>query len=236
WDALLERAGRPLWRRSESNVLEPLPRMQGLSIAVAYDDAFCDYFADTLELLEQCGAELLDFSPLSDAEIPAAADIVYLGGGRLERTADQLAANSCMIASLRRFAERGGRVYAEAAGMAYLSERLQLPSGQVLPMAGVLPTAAVWRPVAAPPASPTGVSLPLESWLGGRGDTLRGYACPNWKFETVGPVDAAVGDGAGGAAFVQRRHVIGSQLCLNLVAQPHLLRHFLTRPLARTAR
>lgn len=42
------------------------------------------YYKDNLRLLEKLGAQLLEFSPLHDREIPREADALLLGGGHPE--------------------------------------------------------------------------------------------------------------------------------------------------------
>ena len=46
-------------------------------LGVAQDKAFCFTYAENLELLEQCGAELVYFSPLTDAKLPENLDGLY---------------------------------------------------------------------------------------------------------------------------------------------------------------
>ena len=39
-------------------------------IAVAKDEAFCFYYGENLRLLQECGAKLVDFSPIHDTRLP----------------------------------------------------------------------------------------------------------------------------------------------------------------------
>ena len=88
------------------------------TVAIALDEAFTNYFPETLEQLESAGVTLRDFSPLKGEAIPEGTDVVYLGGGAADRFWPKLAANHCLAQSLRCFAGRGGRVYAEGTGLA----------------------------------------------------------------------------------------------------------------------
>lgn len=108
-------------------------------IGVARDAAFCFYYQDNLILLERAGAKLVEFSPLSDVQLPAAVDALYFGGGYPELYAAQLSANTALASEVRGFAASGRPIYAECGGMMYLGERLRTRDGQVHTMAGVLP-------------------------------------------------------------------------------------------------
>jgi cobyrinic acid a,c-diamide synthase len=106
-------------------------------LAVARDEAFCFYYTDNLELLEQAGAELVPFSPI-DEPLPEDIDGIYLGGGYPELHADRLAANTSTRQAIREFASAGGPIYAECGGLMYLAQTLEL-NGETHPLCGVLP-------------------------------------------------------------------------------------------------
>jgi cobyrinic acid a,c-diamide synthase len=110
-------------------------------IGIARDRAFCFYYPENLQLLEQAGAELVSFSPLSDAELPKGLDGIYLGGGYPELHAGQLAANHGLLGQLRRQAEAGLPIYAECGGFMYLCRSLD-----ERPLVGVFPCAARMLP------------------------------------------------------------------------------------------
>jgi cobyrinic acid a,c-diamide synthase len=106
-------------------------------VGVARDEAFCFYYTDNLELLEQAGAELVEFSPIRDA-LPDDLDGLYFGGGYPELHAAELAGNVGTREAIRDFAAAGGPVYAECGGLMYLADSLEL-DGDRHPFCGVLP-------------------------------------------------------------------------------------------------
>lgn len=107
------------------------------TIAVAEDEAFSFYYEDNLELLEELGAEIVRFSPLHDTSLPE-ADGLLIGGGYPELKAQELAANTSMVSSIRRAAEQGMPMLAECGGFQYLQERLVDAEGTAYQMCGVL--------------------------------------------------------------------------------------------------
>ncbi len=115
------------------------PEQERVRVGVARDKAFSFYYEDNFDLLRENGAEIVDFSPLSDAALPENLDCLYLGGGYPELYADGLSRNTAMSAAIREFAEAGKPVYAECGGMIYLGHALTTLDGQSYPMAGVLP-------------------------------------------------------------------------------------------------
>lgn len=111
--------------------------LAGLRLAVAYDDAFRFYYHDNLELLQANGAELVYFSPLTDAELPPNCHAIYIGGGYPEVFAAKLSANSQMIKAIKEAAEHGTAIFAECGGLMYLTEGIYDLNNQYHAMVGV---------------------------------------------------------------------------------------------------
>ena len=112
-----------------------LPRQEEpVRIAVARDNAFCFYYEDSLEALMEMGAELVEFSPLSDEKLPENIQGLYLGGGYPELYARQLSENKTMLASIRSSIEGGLPTIAECGGFMYLTEAIgDYPTAGVVP-------------------------------------------------------------------------------------------------------
>jgi cobyrinic acid a,c-diamide synthase len=219
---------RALAARRPPTACEPAivaPPAVSLRVAVAFDDAFCCYFPDTLDLLELHGAELIHFSPLRDESLPPRVDVVYLGCGHPEQHAAHLAANHCMTTALRNHQCAGRRVYAEGGGLAYLCRQIETPAG-TWPMTGLLPAVARMDP-APPPPTPAELTLQADCWLGAAGAALRGYRNGIWRLEPAEALVPLATAGDGGADLVARHHAVGSRLHLNFAAQPEVFRGFL---------
>lgn len=107
-----------------------------LRTAVARDAAFNFVYEENIRYLHDLG-EVVYFSPLKDASLPA-ADFVYFPGGYPELYLAALSANKPMLESVRRYAEGGGRLLAECGGMMYLSDEIRDKDGTAYPMVGVL--------------------------------------------------------------------------------------------------
>lgn len=108
-------------------------------IAVAHDEAFSFYYTENLRLLEQLGAELVEFSPLTDKALPEGTSGLYLGGGYPEVHAAELSANAVMRGCVRDAVASGMPCVAECGGFMYLQDSIADDTGNVFPMAGVLP-------------------------------------------------------------------------------------------------
>lgn len=91
-----------------------------LRIGVAMDAAFCFYYEDNLDFLRELGAEIVYFSPLTDAALPENLSGLYMGGGYPELHGEQLSQNASMQQSIREAVEGGMPCLAEC-GAFYVS-------------------------------------------------------------------------------------------------------------------
>ena len=99
-------------------------------VAVAGGPAFTFGYAENEELLTAAGAEVVRFDPLRDTALPPRTGGVVIGGGFPETYAAELSANEPLRRAVAAFT---GPIYAECAGLLYLSRRLD-----DAPMCGVL--------------------------------------------------------------------------------------------------
>lgn len=107
-------------------------------IAVAQDRAFCFTYAENLRVLSQLGCEILAFSPISDAQLPA-CDGLYLPGGYPELYAEPLSENRSMRDSIAAAIRTGMPTIAECGGFLYLHKSLTNADGVTFPMVGIYP-------------------------------------------------------------------------------------------------
>ena len=148
-------------------------------VAVARDKAFCFYYRDNLELLEELGAELIEFSPLTDAALPD-CDGLILGGGYPELYARELSENETMRASVRAAVRGGLPTIAECGGFMYLTERI----GEH-PMVGAIPACCRDTKKLSRFGYAT-VTADAESLLFSAGDSIRGHEFHYWDADRPG--------------------------------------------------
>ena len=182
------------------SVAFPVAALQGQTIAVARDAAFCFVYAANIDCLEAMGAQVVYFSPLADAAIPP-CDALWLPGGYPELHADALVANTAMKAAIAAHVNAGKPVWAECGGMMALFEQLTTAGGATYPMWGVLPgSVTLQKRLAALGPQQLDVA----------GGTLRGhafhYSTSQTSLEAVARTQAAPGRklrGEGEALYVQ---------------------------------
>ena len=194
-------------------------------IGVAQDQAFCFYYPDNLELLEAEGAELVKFSPLNDQVLPD-VDMLYLGGGYPELHGERLAHNITMRAAIRKFAERGGAIYAECGGMMYLTQAIRDFDGTSHEMVGLFAAEAIMRRPGLSLGYRT-LELTASCILGEPGVIARGHEFHYSTLEPKGPLHYActLAD-AQGKPKGQDGLVMGNTLALythvHFASQPHV--------------
>jgi cobyrinic acid a,c-diamide synthase len=117
-----------------------------LKIAIARDRAFNFYYQDNFDLLQQLGAELIFWSPLTAKNIPSEVAGFYFGGGFPEMFAEELAANTQVKQQLRQVIAQKVPVYAECGGLMYLCARLTDFQGKNWDLVGIIPATATMTP------------------------------------------------------------------------------------------
>ena len=205
------------------------PTSRRCRIAIARDAAFHFYYEDNLARLAALGAELVPFSPLADAHLPA-ADGVYLGGGYPEAHAAQLAANEPMRAALRDFAARGGPIYAECGGLMYLADAIRTLDGTTHPMLGLVAGTAVMHE-RLQSLGYVEVETQRRTLLGGAGLRMRGH---QFRYSTLQ-------GGSGDAYSIRKRrggtvdpegygsgNVLGSYVHVHWASNPLVAAGFVT--------
>jgi cobyrinic acid a,c-diamide synthase len=199
-------------------------------IAIASDRAFCFYYRDNLELLEEEGAQLVFFSPLVDPSLPSNIDAVYLGGGYPELHASQLSENGSMRASVRDWADSGGCLYAECGGLMYLSRSITDFNNRSLRMASVFSFDTIMTRGRARLGYREAI-LRQHCLLGAAGSTIRGHEFhysavkepKNSAAESV--YDAKDGSGkAAGPEGVRFKNVAASYIHAHFGSNPSVAR------------
>jgi cobyrinic acid a,c-diamide synthase len=114
------------------------PLLAGKRIAVGNDAAFCFRYPANEECLRQLGAELIFFSPLADARLPA-CDAVWLPGGYPELHADAIADNRLMARALQAHVAAAKPLLAECGGMMACFEHQATADGKRYAAFGLLP-------------------------------------------------------------------------------------------------
>ncbi len=190
-----------------------LPRhLEGQTIAVARDTAFCFLYPANVECLEMLGAKLTYFSPLADSALPA-CNAVWLPGGYPELHGPVLAANRPLWEALATHIEAGKPVLAECGGMMALFDRMRDVEGEEFFLAGLLPgTVSMQKRI-------SGLGMQEAELPEG---TLRGHAFHYSKTETaLLPLCTSTRpDGREGEAIYRRQRLTASYMHLYFPSNP----------------
>ncbi len=149
-------------------------REKSVRIAVARDNAFCFYYQDNLDWLQNQGAEIVFFSPIAGDKLPQDVDGIYLGGGYPELFTDKLEKNQALRRGIKEKSDDGMPIYGECGGFMYLCEALYDQNGKRYAMAGCFPfTAAMFPRLKA--LGYREITLIRDTIIGNRGLTIRGH-------------------------------------------------------------
>jgi cobyrinic acid a,c-diamide synthase len=159
-------------------------------IAVAQDRAFCFTYAENLYTLEQLGANIVYFSPISDTSLPD-CDGLYLPGGYPELYAEPLSENAEMRANIAEVIRSGMPTIAECGGFLYLHDTLETPEGKRFPMVGYFhgnayPTKKLQR------FGYVTLTAERENLLCGSGSQMAAHEFHYWESEVPGNAFHAV--------------------------------------------
>jgi cobyrinic acid a,c-diamide synthase len=201
-DAAIEHVGTAIERHCDLELIErlmaaaeplpaPAPRRtvvedgEPVRLGVAFDDAFCFYYPENLEVLQEAGAEIVPFSPLEEA-LPRDLDGLYFGGCFSDVFASRLSANHALFEALHRVHAQGVPIYAECGGLMLLARSLRTADGEVHEMAGLVPVEVATGSASPRPAYRT-VRLLEDCMLGGAGTRLRGHEYHSCRLVGPGP-------------------------------------------------
>jgi len=198
-------------------------RLEGLNIAVAYDEAFHRYLPHTFDVLEVCGAKVRDFSPISDELIPEGCDLVYLGGGNVSCFAEAISRNCCMRQAFALHLLRGGKVYAEGEAAGYICRDLLTAEGEQFSMLGLLPAFAVETGLSG--FAPADLTLLNDGWLGDAAAKLQGYADQSIRILPAPEMKCGCKPTPAGCNWIEHGGAVASRVGLDLLTRAtHLKR------------
>jgi len=227
-DRLLRLASRPESFAAPALVSQPTP--VPVRIGVARDAAFCFYYQANLDLLRSLGAELIDFSPISDQTLPPDLAGLYLGGGYPELHAEALSANQSMRAAIAELATAKVPIYSECGGFMYLMQAIVDVDGHTWPMAGIFPTIARMHNRLARLGYIEVESGATESWLP-TGETIRGQ---EFRYSTMDPMPESICCAYREPAEGYRNgSVLGSYIHLHFLSNPRFPQRFVQACVAR---
>lgn len=136
---VIEKISRAVEENINLDELLKISEIPAVKIAVAKDEAFNFYYAESLRELEKFGAEIIYFSPIHDKNLPT-CDGIILGGGFPEIFAAQLEKNISMREDIKNFSKP---IYAECGGFMYLMKSIKNFDGEIFEMCGVIDSQAV---------------------------------------------------------------------------------------------
>jgi cobyrinic acid a,c-diamide synthase len=206
------------------------PSGTSIRLGVARDAAFCFYYQENFRRLEEAGAHLVFFSPISDPDLPENLDGLYFGGGYPEVFAARLADNEPMRRAIRAFAQTDRPIYAECGGMMYLGRRLWTANGGSWPMTEALPLETGMTPRLRS-LGYRDVAFARDTPLGPAGTSARGHEFHYSEIRAadIEPTAYRISGGPGGrskAAGFIHGNILADYVHLHFGSHPGLARWF----------
>lgn len=205
------------------------PGAKRTTIGVARDAAFSFYYQDSLDYLEELGAELKYFSPLGDESLPEVEGI-YLGGGFPEMFLDRLSGNEGIKTALREAHRQGMPILAECGGMMYLTRLIKDWEGKEWPGVGIVP-AEIHMTRQLQELGYIEATALVDTVIAARGQVLRGHEFHYSTLEGIDPgqwafsLEGGLGRGQRRDGYAQGS-LLASFLHLQLRANPQAAQHF----------
>ena len=205
-------------------------RPQGsVRIAVASGKAFSFTYPDNIERLEQAGAEIVPFDPITESQLPDRVGGLVAGGGFPETFADGLSANGPLLDDVRRRVRDGLVVWAECGGLLWLAKSLD---GH--PLCGLIEAEGTMTPTLK--LGYRTARARCDNPLASRGTSLRGH---EFHYSTLDPagdgLDLAGREGVSARGFCGP-DILASYLHLHLGADPTPAERFVGRAAGLKAR
>jgi cobyrinic acid a,c-diamide synthase len=202
-------------------------------VGIARDEAFSFYYEDNLDALRELGAEIVEWSPSHDKDLPEALDALYIGGGYPELHASQLSENRSLLNQIRMFSQTGKPVYAECGGMMYLAKELRTSDGSSFPMVGVLPL-SVEMTEQLVHFGYADVEFLEDCLLGEKGTVVRGHSFHCSRVSAISPIAPPYRvhyslSGKRSSEGYGRDNVLASYIHLHFRSNPLLAQTFLER-------
>ena len=172
---------------SDLSYKEPfIPRIkENPVIGIAIDEAFCFYYEDNLELLEQMGASLVYFSPLHDDRLPEGIQGLILGGGYPELYARKLSENKTMRESIKNALDHHLPCLGECGGFMYLHETMEDMEGNTYPMVGTI-KGGVYRTSKLSRFGYINLTSKEEQMIAHKGESIKGHEFHYFESDNLG--------------------------------------------------
>ena len=135
-DALIDIANSAPEIKGVAPAIEKIPGK--VRLGLADDDAFCFTYEDNVALLEECGAEIVRFSPIRDKKLPEGIQGVIFSGGYPELHGKALSENESMRKDIFEKVSNGMPCLAECGGFMYLHEEMEDSEGVRRKMVGLV--------------------------------------------------------------------------------------------------